>query len=225
VEVLATDIGADAPDAQHWAEINAHAASRDSLFRHEMLDRATFERLVRFRPADMRDLSGLPAGGFDFVWSSCALEHLGSLRHGMDFVLAAMALLKPGGWAVHTTEYNVASNSATIVEGPSVIYRRLDIEALEHRLRRAGCGLERVDFDAGSEPADLDFDEFPYFTRGRHHIKLLLDGHITTSMMLVIRKGLAGVSAPEPVPPPPAVVPAVQPVSFWAALAQGLLRR
>ena len=51
-------------------------------------------------------------GRFDFTWSSCALEHLGTLAAGADFVVAQMDCLRPGGVAVHTTEYLVACNGA-----------------------------------------------------------------------------------------------------------------
>ena len=38
------------------------------------------------------------------------------------FIEGAMNLLKPGGIAVHTTEYNVSSNEETIMEGNDVIF-------------------------------------------------------------------------------------------------------
>ena len=50
-------------------------------------------------------LTDLP--GFDAVWSSCCFEHLGSPQAGLDFVLASMDCLRPGGLAVHTTEFDV----------------------------------------------------------------------------------------------------------------------
>ena len=54
-----------------------------------------FVRRVRFRPVDM---NAIPADlrGFDFTWSSCALEHLGTLGAGADFVVASMECLRPG---------------------------------------------------------------------------------------------------------------------------------
>ena len=50
-------------------------------------------------PEDLRD--------FDFSWSSGAVEHLGTLGAGADFVLAQMDCLRPGGVSVHTTEFLV----------------------------------------------------------------------------------------------------------------------
>jgi SAM-dependent methyltransferase len=187
VEVLATDLAAEQAD-QGWKDTAQHAESLHSIFHEHLVDRRTFERLVTFRPADMNDLSTLE-GEYDFLWSSCAFEHLGSLEHGLAFVVNAMRLLKPGGFAIHTTEFNVASNDDTIREGVACIYRRRDFEELDHRLRRIGCGLEATDYNSGAHPYDLLFDRQPYYSAGRVHIKLELDGHICTSALLVARKG------------------------------------
>ena len=91
------------------------------------LSAARSSERVAYRPVDM---NSLPADltGFDFAWSSCALEHLGTLAAGIDFVVAQMACLRPGGVAVHTTEYLVSSNDATVEAGGTVFYRRQDIE-------------------------------------------------------------------------------------------------
>jgi SAM-dependent methyltransferase len=189
VNILATDQPATAESAG-WSTTGQHAASLDVLYRPEIIDRGSFNSRVSFRPVDMRDLVLPWDEQFDFVWSSCSIEHLGSLDAGMDFVERATKLLVPGGWAVHTTEYNVASNETTLMTGESVIYRRRDIEELDMRLRGVGCGLTRCDFYAGDHPYDLDYDLPPYGQSERQHVKLLLYGHVTTSMLLIVRRGL-----------------------------------
>ena len=83
------------------------------------MERSAFDSRVQFQPADMRTLEGL-TGKYDFVWSSCALEHLGTLQAGIDFVVKSASMLKPGGVAVHTTEFNVGSNTGTIELGDSM---------------------------------------------------------------------------------------------------------
>ena len=185
VEVLATDL---AQDSGGWAETGQHAATREALFHEHLVSRKDFNLLVSFEPADMNDLSGM-SGGYDFLWSSCAFEHLGTLEHGLAFVENAMRLLKPGGLAIHTTEFNVSSNLLTSSEGSDCIYRRCDIEELDYRLRRMSGGLEAIDFDPGAHPCDLLYDTPPFYKRGRVHIKLELDGHICTSILLIARKG------------------------------------
>jgi SAM-dependent methyltransferase len=128
---------------------------------------------------------------FDFLWSSCSLEHLGDLEAGMAFVEESSRLLLPGGYAVHTTEYNVGSDHETLRAGANVIYRRRDIEELGYRLRHRGCGLSYCDYNAGDHPNDLDYDLPPYGRMDRQHVKLLLGDHISTSMLLIVRRGLA----------------------------------
>lgn len=123
-KIVATDLDASDPRAPGWAATGQHFSG-------------TIAPGVDFRPVDM---NSIPADlvDFDFVWSACAMEHLGSLEAGLLFVQNAMRCLRPGGWAVHTTEYNVGSGSETVESGPTVFYRRSDILKLRERLERAG---------------------------------------------------------------------------------------
>ena len=123
---------------------------------------------------------------FDFVWSSCSLEHLGSLQKGKDFIYNAMECIKPGGIAVHTTEYNISSNISTINNEGTVLYRRRDIKSIVRNLRRRGHTVE-VDFTLGSLPNDKFVDVPPY--QGDPHLKLQLQKYVITSIGLIIQKG------------------------------------
>ena len=196
VDVLATDLGADSANAADWSASNQHAAGLEALHWPGVVDRATFDAHVRFLPQDMRALQPDRLGAFDFIWSACSFEHLGSLEAGLQFVLKSTELLKPGGVAVHTTEINLSSLEETLTTGNSVIYRQKDINDLELRLRGIGCALERPDFFAGTATEDIEYDYAPYYEQGRQHIKLMLDGFVTTSMVLIIRKGRYPASLP-----------------------------
>jgi hypothetical protein len=187
-EVLATDLG-DGAASSGWSATSQHAAGLEALFWPNLIDRTAFAARVRFLPQDMRALDTAALGLFDFLWSSCSFEHLGDLETGLRFVLDSTRLLRPGGVAVHTTEFNLSSDDATLEAGDIVIYRRRDFDVLNRRLRAIGCGLERLDDDAGTDPADLEFDVPPYYAHGREHIKLWLGGYVVTSVLLVIRKG------------------------------------
>ena len=186
-EILATDLSPDLSQ-EHWVATGQHAASIEGLYRGDMLSRSDFDRLVSFQHADMRTLEGLPHATFDFVWSSCSLEHLGTIENSLGFIEGAMDLLKPGGIAVHTTEYNVSSNEATMLDGDDVIFRRQDIERIDCRLRNKECGLDRVDFYAGNHEHDLACDNPPFFKTGRMHLKLRLHGYVTTSILFIAFK-------------------------------------
>jgi SAM-dependent methyltransferase len=186
VEILATDLPADQSDGR-WDYGNQHAANLEALFHPSQIDEAEFRRLVSFQPVNMLDLAALPDASFDFAWSSCAMEHLGSLEAGLTFVRDAMRLLKPGGIAVHTTEYNCSSNDATLVDGWGVIYRQRDLEGLDRSLRPMRCGIEPFDFEIGTHSFDLDYDEEPYFQGKSRHIKLRLEDFIATSCLMIVR--------------------------------------
>jgi hypothetical protein len=103
----------------------------------------------------------------------------------MDFVVASLACLRPGGVAVHTTEYLVSSNDATVEAGGTVFYRRRDIEALVQRLHRAGHDVD-MDYSLGSAPEDEHVDVPPYTDV---HLRTELAGFVTTSLALIVTKG------------------------------------
>jgi hypothetical protein len=143
-----------------------------------------FAHHVRYRDVDMNAIPD-DLRGFDFTWSSCAFEHLGSLSLGADFVMAQLECLAPGGVAVHTTEFTVSSNETTLEEGATVLYRRRDIEALVKRLRRAGHAID-MDYTEGTTPEDIHVDVAPYTNT---HLRTTLGGYVTTSVALIIEKG------------------------------------
>lgn len=182
-DLVATDLGADNKESERWAETGQHATTPALLNRDGLCDQATMDRLVSFRPVDMRQLPN-DLEGFDFTWSACAFEHLGSLAAGAEFILRQMDFLRPGGVAVHTTEFNVSSNTATLGAGDTVLYRRRDIESLARHLRQAGHAVE-VDYSSGDRPGDLHVDSPPW---PGPHLKIRLDRFVTTSLALVIEK-------------------------------------
>lgn len=185
VSVLATDLDADNPNSEAWKTTNQHAESLENLWSKDIVSKEQFMKRVQFQNADMTDLAGIE-GSYDFIWSSCALEHLGSLDAGIDFVINSSKLLKPGGIGVHTTEFNVASNNDTLLDGPNVIYRKRDIEELDYKLRKQRMCLEEMDFRAGTSFDDRQYDTPPFYGSGRQHIKLELADHVATSLILIV---------------------------------------
>jgi 2-polyprenyl-3-methyl-5-hydroxy-6-metoxy-1,4-benzoquinol methylase len=185
VSILASDLDVERASTAGWVGSNEHAASLEILNERNICPPDLFADKVRFQEVDMNNFRSENLGQFDFVWSSCAFEHLGSLEHGLKYVENAMACVKPGGLAVHTTEFNVGSNDETHAEGGTVIYRRRDIDELVTRLRNAGHKVN-VKYTFGDQPADYNVDVPPY----THdvHLKLHLMGHTTTSIGLVISK-------------------------------------
>ncbi|MEX1181509.1 MAG: MFS transporter [Cucumibacter sp.] len=185
-EVLATDLGLGEAVEKGWAAGHQHAADLKSLNAIGICPEDDFSRLASFEPCDMNNIPTRYSGLFDFTWSACSLEHLGSLRHGMDFVINAMRCLKPGGLAVHTTEFNLSSNEKTFETPHCSLYRRQDIERLRDELVVLGHQVAPITLNAGSEPVDRHVDMPPY--KSSPHLRLEIGTFASTSIGIVVRK-------------------------------------
>ncbi len=186
--ILATDLDPDRPEARAWRQTSQHGAL-EKLRRSDICPDETAMANIAYRDVDMNDIPRDLDGQFDFCWSACALEHLGSLEQGMAFIENTMRTLKPGGVAVHTTEYNLDDDSQTIDSWPTVLYQRRHIEGLLERLSRAGHHAAPVDFTAGDQILDGLVDLPPWLPGpSPAHVKLLVDGFPCTSIGLIIRK-------------------------------------
>jgi hypothetical protein len=184
-EILATDIDVAEAAAAGWAATDQHAASREALRRPDLCSDEVFDRLVSFRTCDM---NAVPRSirEFDFCWSACALEHLGSIEKGLAFVERSLDCLKPGGFAIHTTEFNVSSNTATVDHEGTVLFRRQDLERLSKRLSVAGHKVAPLNFDPGAGVIDNYVDVAPY--KAQPHLKLALLGYVSTSYGIIVQK-------------------------------------
>jgi hypothetical protein len=182
--LVATDLGAEQARAAGWTDTEQYAGGLAGLNEYGFCPPEEFQERVVYRELDMNAIPG-DLRDFDFTWSSCAFEHLGSLAAGMDFVVAQMQCLKPGGIAVHTTELNVSSETDTITEGGTVLYRRGDIEDLVRRLRADGHRIA-YDLSEGTRTEDRHVDVPPF---SNTHLRTKLGEYVTTSIALVIQKG------------------------------------
>lgn len=187
--VLATDLGGEEAAVAGWVQGSQHAAGRESLRRPDICPDAVFGSRVDFQVCDM---AAFPDGlsGFDFCWSACALEHLGSIEAGLDFIERSVETLRPGGWAVHTTEFNLGSDDETLDNAGTVLFRRRDLLALGERLARRGHVLAPLDLAPGDGPIDRFIDTPPY--RAEPHLRLALAGWPTTSVGLIVQRSPRG---------------------------------
>lgn len=144
-EIVPTDLDSKSPDAKCWNETNQHADSLNVLFKPSLCNEDTFYSNVDFRFLNMNDIDD-DIKDFDFCWSSCALEHLGSIEKGKQFIYNMLKCLKPGGIAVHTTEYNLSSRRKTIESGTNVFFRESDFEEIYSNVTALGHHMEKLDF-------------------------------------------------------------------------------
>lgn len=198
VDVVATDLPAERQASEGWSASGQYTRSLDVLYRPHLVDRSAFDAHVSLSyvdmnaiPQDLRD--------FDFCWSICALEHLGSIRAGLDFIEASLGTLRSGGTAVHTTEFNFLDDDKTVDNWPTVLFQRAHFRMLFENLTAKGHRVAPLDFDVGHKPLDRFIDMPPYsnewtefqksiWPKSPPHLKLSVDGFASTCFGLVIQK-------------------------------------
>jgi hypothetical protein len=176
--------------AAAWNATGQHASSLAATFRESLVPRSTYFANAAFRFIDMSHIpEDLLQGEYDFLWSSSSLEHVGTIQGGIDFVVKSMKALKPGGVAVHTTEFSL---SGVGKEDPGNIcfWTKADVDRLGDALSRAGYALLPVQYELCKGClAEYLVDTEPYHREG--HMKLLHPlGVVHTTIQWVIRRPL-----------------------------------
>jgi len=191
-QILATDLNPNDENSQGWAA-TAQLGSLDKIYHADLVDREAFDKLVSFEYADMNNISQHLSNKFDFCWSMCAFEHLGSIEKGLQFIENTGKLLKKDGISVHTTEFNYSSPEETIDNWGTVLFRKKDFEALAARL--GDYILPKIDFSVGNKPVDSFIDMPPYAWHEGHneslnacHLKLMVDGFPSTCFGVSFQK-------------------------------------
>jgi hypothetical protein len=185
--IVATDQAPEDARKAGWEETRQHAANLAALERPEICAPETFRERVSFEVVDMNFIPAHLTGRFDFCWSACCFEHLGSLEYGLRFVENSINTLTLGGVAVHTTEFNLSSKTSTLESKGLSIYRKCDIEALRNRLEQAGHHIEPLDLNQGTTLIDSYVDLPPY--RNEPHLRLRIGEYDCTSIGLIITRG------------------------------------
>lgn len=194
MSAVITDLDPSAGQSEDWSETNQHASSLRDGFYESLVSWEQYQKLVEHRFADMTDIPD-DLKDFDFCWSICSLEHLGSIDAGLQFVENSLKTLRPGGIAVHTTEYNCLDKVNTVETGGSVIFREKDFEALAGRLRASGHKVGKIEYDTGKNTFDrfVDLEPYDLSTRGAAlrdyfgdvtqggHLRMTIGGHVSPS--------------------------------------------
>jgi len=204
VALLATDLSPESELAKCWSETDQNTGCLDQLYKSQLVSKSDFISRVSYRDLDMTNIPlDELEGKFEFAWSSCALEHLGSKQKGFDFILNAGHCLKPGGIAIHTTEFDHTGLSQ-IDNWPTVMYTQADIIELKKQLAAHGMELVSPSFQQSGHFIDgyIDIPPYPYsagFDPFFKHegspspdtipqINLSIDGYKATSYALIVQR-------------------------------------
>jgi hypothetical protein len=192
-KITATDLPSDDERNKPWANTGQWSGSLDGLKNNAICSIELFSKNVTYRPVDMNAIPD-DLTGYDFTWSTCSFEHCGSIDLGIKFIEEQMKCLKPGGIAIHTTEFNLTSNRHTMETPTLSIFRLKDIELICKRLTEKGYQVEPIDLYTGVHELDKYIDEPPYFSLDIvdlckvKHLRLALDSYASTSIGLIIKK-------------------------------------
>lgn len=185
--IMATDAPSEIACRDGWNLNEQFSASLEKIHKPEFLSKKKFMQRVDYKTCDMNNIDPR-LKEFDFCWSSCCFEHLGSLQAGIDFVINSVEkTLRIGGIACHTTEYNLSSNDQTLEKGVTVIYRKKDIKKLIHSLRHRGHFVSKLRIAPPIHPLDSHIDIPPY--KQDIHLKLKLAEYVCTSVGIVVKRG------------------------------------
>ncbi|MGA8191848.1 MAG: methyltransferase domain-containing protein, partial [Acetobacteraceae bacterium] len=197
IDVTVTDLDPGAAAAQGWVDTNQHTSSLDMVYQAHLVGREQFDKYVSLRHVDM---NAIPPDlrNYDFCWSICALEHIGSIRKGLDFIENSLHTLRSGGIAIHTTEFNYLDDEHTIDDWPTVLFQKRHFRELAERLESQGHRVAPLDFDVGNKPLDTFIDLPPYHHNWNsyqrdiwkdeiQHIKVSVDGFAVTCFGIIIR--------------------------------------
>ena len=205
VTVTVTDLPPEHGAKIGWQNTNQYTATLEHAYNAALVDR---DRFVKYVSLEYVDMNAIPTTlrDYDFCWSICALEHIGSIKLGLAFIENSLKTLRPGGLAIHTTEYNYANDDATIDNWGTVLFQRQHFNELAERLRTSGHRVAELDFSVGDQILDRFIDLPPYphdmtsfqqahWARDSNHIKAAVDGFASTCFGLIIQKKDA--AAPE----------------------------
>lgn len=199
VRITVTDLEPEASKGKGWTNTNQHTSTIDHVFHANLVNRERFDANVELQYVDMNAIPS-ELRDYDFCWSICSLEHLGSIQKGLDFIRNSLSTLKVGGVAVHTTEFNFANDNETVDNWPTVLFQKKHFQAIADLLIREGHTVAPFDFSIGNKPLDKFIDMPPWDVHmneqlqaewsGSAHIKVAIDGFPSTCFGMIITKGV-----------------------------------
>lgn len=186
-DILATDLSVEEGGEMGWKKTGQNISGDYwKLNQYGFCDKKQFEEKVVYRDVDMNHIPS-DIQGYDFCWSACALEHLGGIQAGLDFIKNSLNTLSEGGLAIHTTEYNLYSNERTFESRELSLFRRRDMERLIEELEADGHVVYPMDWHIGTNVVD-SFVDLPPYSRKDMHLRLKLQEFPCTSIGIIIRK-------------------------------------
>jgi len=177
--VYATDLFTD---ASIWEE------SRVSIDEAYQQNSFPYRReCLEFKSMDMRSID-VPPESVGFVWSCSSIEHVSSPEAYLSIFKGVEQALKPGGYLVLTTEFNLLPGSRYLPDLILLDEPLLERIERETNLRLAGPVDLSLEDHPYNVPFDLDYRSLlPSFSH-LPHLWLMRGDLLFTSVLLAFRK-------------------------------------
>jgi 2-polyprenyl-3-methyl-5-hydroxy-6-metoxy-1,4-benzoquinol methylase len=204
VDCLVTDLSPTQVLGKGWVETGQYTGTLNAAYHENLVSRSAFDQHVKHRFVDMNHIPS-DLGEFDFAWSICAMEHIGSIAKGLDFVKNSLKHVKSGGVVVHTTEFSYLRDDVTVESPDLVLFVKDHFESLFKALRAEGHQVGVPSYDVGTMPLDMHIDLPPYSYVGNDdhwmndqlrnhqdenpaHLKISVAGIPSTCFAIAIKK-------------------------------------
>ncbi len=175
------------------------AAERDYVLNPAFVAAEAFDQRVEVSNLDMRRVDDVTLRGFDACWSCGVLNEMRTIEEALDTAIGIMDVLRPGGIAIHTTEFAFADDTLFSSRG-ALVFTRSFFERLADGLNGRGHSVIPLSFDLGSHPLDGYVDLGPFEIDaadawndlwredlGAPHLKLIQSGVRQTSFAFMVR--------------------------------------
>lgn len=180
-----------------WMQTGQYTKNINDLYKSALVNREDFEKNFELKYLNMNEIGKINEK-YDFVWSICAMEHIGGIKKGLEFVESSLEILKPGGISIHTTEFAL-NESEDLFDCPDLaFFNKQHINDLKNRINKTAKFFE-PDFNPGSlcldryidcDPFHGDFINYPgnnedWFVP---HLRLLIFKFPITCIGIIIKK-------------------------------------
>lgn len=139
VYVHATDNAQDANQTKLWADTGQFLNSKRQLNSNRLCTSKQLNKYVTVEYIDAFAALQKYTEQFDFIWSTCVVEHFGGIVKGLNFLTNSVNVLKPGGLSIHTVEFNIHSDTDTLEDYNTItLFRKRDLKNLAAKLKQKG---------------------------------------------------------------------------------------
>ena len=188
IQVVATDCP---PEIVHngWLSTGQHSTDLLAICKEGICPKEKFLEYCQLKFVDMNNIpQEILNGSFNFVWSACSLEHLGTIQKGLEFICNSVKALSIGGIAVHTTEFSLSDD---FVDNCNIVtFQPQHLENL-HKMLGESYEMHSINYSEGTSILDNLIDVPPYSSCEDEyplHLKLALFGIPCTSVGIIIKR-------------------------------------